>query len=125
MMVKSFLICLSLILFYSNEIKSFNIDDYVSSLEELFRDVTFVEEYQKWAFKLFSDPDYLYGKKPVAFPCEIPSSNETNDPITVHNLRPSDVQCVGAIGDSLTAALGAHANTPIGLFTENRGLIIY
>jgi hypothetical protein len=42
-------------------------------------------------------------------------------PTSVHTLRPSDVKCVGALGDSLTAGLGAHAITPIGLFYENRG----
>jgi hypothetical protein len=42
----------------------------------------------------------------------------------VHQLRPEDIQCVAALGDSLTAGLGAHAATPIGLVTENRGRTI-
>ncbi|CAF4354272.1 unnamed protein product, partial [Rotaria sordida] len=31
-------------------------------------------------------------------------------------------KCIGAIGDSLTAGLGAHALTPVGLFLEYRGV---
>ena len=42
-------------------------------------------------------------------------------PTSVHALRPSEIKCVGALGDSLTAGLGAHALTPVGLFFENRG----
>jgi len=113
---------LSLILFYSTEIKSIKIDEYAISIGELFFDIEFLEAYSKWSSELFSDPDYLYGKQPGAFPCSIPSKEEGNGPIDIHHLRPIDVQCVAAIGDSLTAALGAQANTPIGLFTENRGV---
>merc|ERR1711931_105390 len=42
-------------------------------------------------------------------------------PTSVHALRPSDVSVVAAIGDSLTAANGALAKTPLGLLTEYRG----
>lgn len=124
MMIKSFLIGLSCVLLFLSEIRSFEVDEYVASIDELLLDTQFVKEYTKWSFKLFSDPDYLYGKQLGAFPCQIPPSEAQNDPITVHNLRPSDVQCIGAIGDSLTAALGANAATPIGLYTENRGLLV-
>ncbi|CAF3909934.1 unnamed protein product [Rotaria sp. Silwood1] len=43
-------------------------------------------------------------------------------PKSVHELRPGDIQCVAAMGDSLTAGLGAKAKTPIGLVTEYRGV---
>jgi len=42
-------------------------------------------------------------------------------PTSVHKLRPADVDLVAAIGDSLTAANGALASTPLGLLTEYRG----
>jgi len=42
-------------------------------------------------------------------------------PTSVHKLRPTDVDLVAAIGDSLTAANGALAATPLGLLTEYRG----
>jgi phospholipase B1 len=120
--MKSWLISLSLIVLLINNIKSLKIDEYTKLIEELILDEQFLEDYTKWSFKLFSQPDYIYGKKPGAYPCDIPEKGARNDPITVHSLRPIDVQCVGAIGDSLTAGLGAHALTPIGLFTENRGV---
>jgi len=44
-----------------------------------------------------------------------------NPPTSVHALRPADVKLVAAIGDSLTAANGALASTPLGLLTEYRG----
>jgi len=48
------------------------------------------------------------------------AASETT-PTSVHKLRPSDVNLVAAIGDSLTAANGALASTPLGLLTEYRG----
>jgi hypothetical protein len=119
--MKSWLICLSLIVLVINNIKSLKVDEYIQAIEEKIVDEQFLEDYTNWSLKLFSESDYIYGKKPEPFPCEIPSQVERNDPITVHSLRPIDVQCVGALGDSLTAGLGAHALTPIGLYTENRG----
>lgn len=50
---------------------------------------------------------------------DFPPSPST--PSSVHALRPSDVEVVAAIGDSLTAANGALAKTPLGLLTEYRG----
>jgi phospholipase B1 len=120
--MKSFLIGLSLILVILNGVKSLKRDEYVSAIGDLLTNKQFIEEYEKWSLKLFSDPDYLYGPKPTAFPCQIPATRSEDVPVSVHNLTPKDIQCVGAIGDSLTAALGAHAATPIGLFTENRGV---
>ena len=46
-----------------------------------------------------------------------------NEPATsVHKLRPSDIKIVAALGDSLTAALGAKANTVFGMLSEDRGI---
>jgi len=105
-----------------NKIQTLKIDEYISTIDSLLLDKHFVDEYRKWTLKLLSDPDYLFPKRPIAgFPCEIPQITTRNDPITVHSLRPGDIQCVAAIGDSLTAALGAYTATPIGLFTEYRG----
>ena len=95
--------------------------DYVSSVEDLMTNEEFLVDYTKRALKLFSQPDYLYGKQSNHFPCEIPSNSSREVPQSVHTLRPGDIKCVAALGDSLTAALGAHAVTPAGLFIENRG----
>ncbi|CAF3422780.1 unnamed protein product [Rotaria sp. Silwood1] len=95
-------------------------DNYTNSIEELSQDEKFLEEYAAWSFKLFSQPDYLYGSPHQNFPCPIPKDSHV--PKTIHELRPSDVKCVGAIGDSLTAGLGAQAVTPVGLLLEYRGI---
>lgn len=50
-----------------------------------------------------------------------PFGPSTEKPTSVHKLRPTDVDLVAAIGDSLTAANGALAKTPLGLLTEYRG----
>jgi len=50
-----------------------------------------------------------------------PSGPSATKPTSVHKLRPADVDVVAAIGDSLTAANGALALTPLGLLTEYRG----
>jgi phospholipase B1 len=122
MITKSFLVGFSFILFLINGIKSLHEDQYVLAIEKLLLNKQFLQEYQKWSSKLFSDPDYLYGEKPEAFPCQISSKQIPDEDLTVHNLRPNDIQCVAAIGDSITAGLGAQAKTPIGLFTEYRGV---
>jgi phospholipase B1 len=122
MIMKSLLVGFSLILFLINGITSLHEDEYVLAIEKLLLNKQFLKEYEKWSSKLFSDPDYLYGEKPAAFPCQISSKPVPNEDLTVHNLRPNDIQCVAAIGDSLTAGLGAQAKTPIGLVTEYRGV---
>ena len=40
---------------------------------------------------------------------------------SVHRLRPSDIKVIGALGDSLTAALGSNAKSILGLLVEFRG----
>ncbi|CAF0829355.1 unnamed protein product [Adineta steineri] len=113
------LLFVSLIVLKTSSLKS---DEYIDALEDLIKNEEFVEEYSLWSLKLFTTKDYIYGPKPKNFPCNKNLQRKVNDSITVHSLLPNDIQCVGAIGDSLTAALGAHALTPIGLFTENRGV---
>ncbi len=43
-------------------------------------------------------------------------------PTSVHKLMPGDIEVIAAMGDSLTAANGAKANTIIGVLLENRGV---
>jgi hypothetical protein len=109
-------ICFALFL---GETRAFDVEDYIAYIEQLSQDEQFLEEYAKWSLELFSQPDYLYGDPHKTFPC--PASKDSTVPTSVHALRPSDIKCVGAMGDSLTAGLGAHALTPIGLYLENRG----
>lgn len=105
--------------FLIGENLALHVENYTADIEELMRDEKFMDEYAKWSFKLFSQPDYLYGDLNKTFPCSV--IKDSTVPTSVHQLRPSDIKCIGAMGDSLTAGLGAHAITPVGLFFENRG----
>lgn len=96
-----------------------------------------VEEYEKLVYKISNDPkyqadfveniDYLTSldanyfdfQLDADFECDLNESNETAT--SVHALRPSDINVVAALGDSITAAFGARAKTPLGLIIENRG----
>ncbi|KAK7104476.1 hypothetical protein V1264_019185 [Littorina saxatilis] len=48
--------------------------------------------------------------------------HSASPPTSVHSLRPGDIKVVGAMGDSLTTAVGAGATTIVQELTENRGL---
>lgn len=119
--MKLILVTFVCLLFTIGEYRALNIDEYVAYVEELMQDEKFVDEYTKWSYKLFSQPDYLYGSLNKTFTCPLVKNSVA--PTSVHTLRPTDIKCVGAMGDSLTAGLGAHAITPMGLFFENRGSI--
>jgi len=100
-------------------------ENYTAYIEELSHDEQFLEEYSKWSSELFSQRDYIYGNSHAQFPCLTDKSNNNNSiPTSVHTLRPSDIQCIGAMGDSFTTGLGARAITPIDLLFEDRGEII-
>jgi phospholipase B1 len=57
----------------------------------------------------------------LTFDCDVNQFTSPQVPTSVHELRPSDIQVVAALGDSLTAALGANARTIVGLLFEYRG----
>lgn len=45
-----------------------------------------------------------------------------NVPTSVHQLRPGDIDIIGAFGDSLTAGNGAMAVNILQIMTENKGM---
>jgi phospholipase B1 len=121
--MKFFLVIVAIFTVFVRKTHALDADDYEAYIEQLSLNEKFVEDYAKWSFKLFSKPDYLYGNLHNEFPCPIdqkPGQREV--PTSVHKLQPSDIKCVGALGDSLTAGLGAHAITPVGLVYESRGV---
>ena len=69
------------------------------------------------------EPNYFnYVPEDFSFDCQTNISMKSRQvPTSVHQLRPNDIQVVSAIGDSLTAALGARAKTILGMLIENRG----
>lgn len=57
----------------------------------------------------------------AAFSCPTNLKSESR-PTSVHQLRPGDIEVVGAIGDSLTAANAARSVTPVGIAQQFRGI---
>lgn len=49
------------------------------------------------------------------------AKNDKESPKSVHELRPSDIKVIGAIGDSLSAGNGLTATSFIGILLEDRG----
>lgn len=121
-MKHAFVLSLSLFAIVLNHVASFNMTDYLMAVEKLALDKDFMTEYTKWTMELLSDPDYLYGSSGAPFPCSTKEMRSAEVPTSVHRLKPGDIDCVGAMGDSLTAAMGAHALTPVGVLLENRGV---
>jgi len=58
---------------------------------------------------------------PLSFPCQLIEVS-SEPPTSVHKLRPSDVNVVAALGDSITAAFGAESRNVLQLFNEYRGV---
>lgn len=60
----------------------------------------------------------------VRFPCDPngPGARSNVPPSTAHEVRPGDIDIVGAIGDSLTAGNGAFATNILQVFIENKGV---
>uniref|UniRef100_A0A1B6GTS3 Phospholipase B1, membrane-associated n=1 Tax=Cuerna arida TaxID=1464854 RepID=A0A1B6GTS3_9HEMI len=56
------------------------------------------------------------------FPCRTAGFRSAMRPVSVHRLRPGDIDVVGALGDSLTAGNGAAASSLVHVYTENRGI---
>lgn len=58
------------------------------------------------------------------FFCDVngPGKRSATPPTSVHQLRPGDIDIVGAIGDSLTAGNGGLATNIFQVATENKGL---
>ncbi len=124
-MMKFFVSFFVLLTVFLIENLALDAESYIAFIEERSRDENFVDEYTKWSAKLLSQPGYLFGISHENFSCSINKSNDNNTiPTSVHALRPSDIKCIGAMGDSFTTGLGARGTTPIDLLFEDRGEII-
>lgn len=120
-MARASILVLSSVVLLLRLAAGFNLTDYALTVESLVHDPEFVEEFMKWSAELLSDPEYIDGPAPPPFPCSTEGMRSVQTPTSVHALRPGDIQCVAAMGDSITAGMGARAITPIGVLLENRG----
>ena len=55
------------------------------------------------------------------FPCKY-GREKSLKPTSVHKLKPSDIDLVAALGDSISSGVGALATNLLGLFNEYRGV---
>ena len=62
---------------------------------------------------------HIQRRDTLTFPCTVHTS--ATNPTSVHELRPSDIKVVAAMGDSITAAFGAQATSLSDLYGEWRG----
>lgn len=125
-MLKYF-VCLILFL---GQVQTLDIQGYTEFIDKLNNDVKFIDEYMTWSSKLFAQSNYLYGDVHKTSPCSIETIEDDDEmyddkPESVHQLRPKNVNCIAAFGDSFTTGLNAHATTPADLLLEDRGLSIF
>ncbi|XP_018563446.1 phospholipase B1, membrane-associated-like [Anoplophora glabripennis] len=58
----------------------------------------------------------------MTFPCDLNTVSRSPEvPKTAHEVRPGDIDVIGALGDSLSAGFGASANTLPEVLSEDRG----
>jgi hypothetical protein len=109
---------------FTNGVLPFNLNNFRDGILKMALNDTFVKEFEKHIERIIELEPRYYSYNPFdshlnAFNCPIiPPSDDVK---SVHELKISNVKAVGALGDSLTAALGADAATILGLLTEYRG----
>jgi hypothetical protein len=115
-----FILSISIVL----SVNGYDLNEYKQLIGQLAKNETFIKDYEaNINYLLELEPnyfDYTPFNENYKFECNttgVSSQSARN----VHELKPSDVKVIGALGDSLTAALGASANTIFGLLIENRG----
>jgi len=79
----------------------------------------FIEENRETLLKLGSTPEPAL--IPTSFPCALVQVSP-EEPASVHHLRPSDINVIASLGDSITAAFGAESRSILDLFKEFRGV---
>jgi hypothetical protein len=104
----------------------YDLDNYKRVLTQLSRDPAYRADFKNHVeYLLGQEPDYFeytpFKQTNFTFDCDVDSMTSPSVPSSVHELRPGDIKVVGAMGDSITAALGAAARTIPGLIFEFRG----
>ncbi len=102
-----------------NSNQAFELNEYADAVKNiLLSDIKYEKAFQEHVGKCLAiDPNYYNFKLNATFDCKVESAQQAT---SVHSLRPQDIKVVAALGDSLTAGLGAKAKTIVGLLTENR-----
>ncbi len=107
-----------------NAVIALNIKELEKAVLKMALNSSMEQEFAKHIERILKfEPNYFnyspYDSFLAPFSCPaIPPSKIVK---SVHELRPSDIKAVAALGDSLTAGLGSNAKTVIGLLFEYRG----
>ena len=122
---KAILIAISFIVCLATNADGYNLKEYEAFVGKLLSKRQYKLDFSNNLKRLVAnEPNYFdyspfKSDKSFTFDCNTQTlGNEV--PKSVHELRPGDVSVVAAMGDSLTAACGADADTVIGLLTEYR-----
>ncbi len=97
--------------------------DYKSLILQINSDPKLHEDYDRTVeYATSLDPNYMNYTPTVKINCKtISSINKIKHAENVHELKPSDIKVIAALGDSITAGIGLKALTPLGLLIEFRG----
>jgi phospholipase B1 len=109
-----------------SQISGYDVEEYKNFVANIAKDEQIVLDYFRNVKRLETlDPNY-FNYTPFASPgykfiCDHNLARSSERPTSVHKLRPGDIQVIGALGDSITAACGARAKTILGMLVEFRG----
>ncbi len=107
---------------FNHQLSASNLDELIYKIKNLSESTNENYRFQKHlANFLLLDRDYLSYKHNTEFNCKR-IEYTTGKPVTIDTLKPSDIRVVAALGDSLTAGLGAGASNIVELLLEYRGL---
>jgi hypothetical protein len=119
-------ISIALLFLVASCANGYSIAEYEEFMIELAYNDSYVAEYEKTVRELVAeDPNYFdytpFGTPGFTFDCNVTQFKSRERPTSVHALRPGDINVVGSMGDSITAACGEKARTILGLLLEFRG----
>ena len=124
--LKNFLVLTFLTVVFHANVNAYKLDQYKKFVEEFLTKPEYKTDFANNVKRLVEkEPNYFnYSPfkvdKQFTFDCNTQEFSSAIPPKSVHELRPGDINVVAALGDSITAACGADADTVIGLMTEYR-----
>jgi hypothetical protein len=104
---------------------AYDLVEYEDFIANLANDEAYAAEFKQHVSDLLAeDPDYFdftpFKSSNFTFDCDMSQFKSRERPTSVHALRPGDINVVGSMGDSITAACGENARTILGMLLEFR-----
>jgi hypothetical protein len=124
---KAILIAIAFIVCLATNADGYNLKEYEKFVDKFLNKPQYKIDFSNNLKRLVEKEPYYFDYSPfksdksLTFDCNTQTLAKGFDvPKSVHELRPGDINVVAAMGDSITAACGADADTVIGLMTEYR-----